>query len=162
MLQNTLLSPQHSRLFSYVFDDGGRAAAGYTGQTRDCSCRAVAIATGLPYRKVYNDLSKLARNGNIVESRRYRPSVRNGVDKGVIEAYLTDLGWAWVPTMRFGDGCKVHLRPGELPSGRLIVSVSKHLVAVIDGVIHDTYDCSRGGTRCVYGYYSRVKHNPDS
>jgi hypothetical protein len=31
--------------------------------------------------------------------------------------------------------------------------VSRHAVAVIDGVIHDTYDCSRGGKRCVYGYW---------
>jgi hypothetical protein len=30
---------------------------------------------------------------------------------------------------------------------------SRHLVAVIDGVIHDTHDCSRDGTRCVYGYF---------
>jgi hypothetical protein len=27
---------------------------------------------------------------------------------------------------------------------------------VIDGVIHDTHDCSRNGTRCVYGYYRVV------
>jgi hypothetical protein len=26
---------------------------------------------------------------------------------------------------------------------------------VIDGVIHDTHDCSRGGTRCVYGYWRK-------
>jgi hypothetical protein len=38
---------------------------------------------------------------------------------------------------------------------RLIVSVSKHLTAVIDGMIYDTHDPSRGGSRCVYGYYSR-------
>lgn len=65
-------------------------------------------------------------------------------------------GWVWTPTMFIGSGCKVHLRGDELPAGRLIVSVSKHLVAVIDGVIHDTYDCSRNGTRCVYGYYRKA------
>jgi hypothetical protein len=27
---------------------------------------------------------------------------------------------------------------------------------VIDGVIHDTFDPSRGGTRCVYGYWIKV------
>jgi hypothetical protein len=47
----------------------------------------------------------------------------------------------------------VHLKESELPSGRIIVAVSKHLTAVINGEIHDTYDCSREGTRCVYGYY---------
>lgn len=41
----------------------------------------------------------------------------------------------------------------ELPPGRLVVSVSKHLTAVVDGVIHDRYDPSRDGTRCVYGYW---------
>jgi len=47
--------------------------------------------------------------------------------------------------MRIGSGCKVHLRADELPPGRLIVKVSRHLVAVIDSAIHDTYDCSRDG-----------------
>jgi hypothetical protein len=39
------------------------------------------------------------------------------------------------------------------PPGRLVVRLSKHVAAVVDGVLHDTYDCSRGGTRCVYGYW---------
>ena len=59
--------------------------------------------------------------------------------------------------MQIGSGCKVHLRSDELPGGRLIVRTSRHLVAVIDGEIHDTYDPSREGTRCVYGYYKLEK-----
>lgn len=51
------------------------------------------------------------------------------------------------------QGCKVHLRKEELPSDRLIVVVSRHVVAVIDGIINDTYNPARDGTRCVYGYY---------
>ena len=31
--------------------------------------------------------------------------------------------------------------------------LSGHLAAVIDGVVHDIHDCSRDGTRCVYGYF---------
>jgi len=57
--------------------------------------------------------------------------------------------------MFIGSGCRVHLRSKELPMGTLIVSVSKHLTTVIDGVINDTHDCSRDGTRCVYGYWYR-------
>jgi len=34
-----------------------------------------------------------------------------------------------------------------------VVACSKHYTAVIDGVIHDTHDPSRDGTRAVYGYY---------
>jgi hypothetical protein len=52
------------------------------------------------------------------------------------------------------DRCKVHLRDGELPMGRLVVSLSRYYAAVIDGVIHDTHDPSRDGTRCVYGYWT--------
>jgi hypothetical protein len=40
--------------------------------------------------------------------------------------------------MEIGHGAKVHLRERELPSGRLIVKCSRHLTAVIEGVIHDT------------------------
>jgi len=55
--------------------------------------------------------------------------------------------------MFIGSGCKVHLKKDELPGGKLIVNVSKHITAVVDGVINDTFDCSRDETRCVYGYY---------
>jgi len=69
---------------------------------------------------------------------------------------MKELGFEWKPTMNIGQGCKVHLRADELPCGNIIVNVSKHFAAVIDGVLHDTYDCSREGTRCVYGYYKRI------
>lgn len=72
--------------------------------------------------------------------------------------YMKAIGWEWVPTMQVGQGCKVHLRAAELPPGRLIVNVSRHFCAVIDGVVHDTHDPSRAGTRCVYGYYRRVTY----
>lgn len=74
--------------------------------------------------------------------------------KGSIRKYLASFGWKWTATMRVGSGCTVHLRDGELPQGRLIVSLSRHLVAVIDGVVHDTGDPCRGGMRCVYGYWA--------
>jgi len=59
----------------------------------------------------------------------------------------------WFPTMGIGTGCRVHLRADELPEGRIIARLSRHLCAVIDGVPHDTHDPSRDGTRCVYGYF---------
>ena len=68
-------------------------------------------------------------------------------------AILGSIGWAWRPTMKFGEGCRVHLRADELPEGRLICNLSKHYAAVIDGVLHDTHKDDRDGTRCVYGYW---------
>jgi hypothetical protein len=139
----------------YVYDDGGRAEAGFKGTTGDCVCRAIAIATERPYKEIYdliNEYGKAERRKKGKE----KSSARTGVWKDTIRKIMSDLGWKWTPTMKIGQGCKVHLADGELPSGRLVVSVSGHEVAVIDGVIHDTYDPSREGTRCVYGYYSKA------
>jgi hypothetical protein len=136
---------------NWTYDDGGRAAAGFRGQTGDCVCRSIAIAAGLPYRQVYDDLNALAK----LEGGRARgSSSREGVHRRVYDRYLRGLGWVWTPTMGIGTGCRVHLRAGELPPGRLIVRLSGHLAAVIDGVIHDTHDPSRDGTRCVYGWWA--------
>ncbi len=148
----------------WVSDDGGRAAAGFTGTTGDCVTRAIAIATCLPYRQVYDELHAQALSDPRHRARlqlryghtaRRHASPREGVPRRVYDPYLKRLGWLWTPTMKVGQGCTVHLRADELPAGRLIVRVSKHLCAVIDGVIYDTHDPSREGTRCVYGYWSR-------
>jgi hypothetical protein len=144
---------------TWVFDDGGRVAAGYRGSTGDCVCRAIAIATGKAYHKVYDDLNALAEKERTGKRKRSKSSARTGVYTATYRNYLESLGWRFVPTMTIGSGCRVHLRADELPHGRLIVSISKHLVAVIDGVIHDTHDPAREGTRCVYGYFTeRVRY----
>ena len=143
-----------------ILNDGGRAEAGFRGTTGDCVVRAIAIAANKPYIEVYNDLAEAnkrfgeERRGK--EAKRIRekgPTPRSGTFRHVYEEYLKTLGFIWKATMLVGQGCKVHLREEELPKGRIIARVSKHLVAVIDGVMHDVFDCSRGGTRCVYGYY---------
>jgi hypothetical protein len=136
-----------------IFDDGGRAAAGYRGTTGDCVVRAISIGTGRAYQDVYDHLNQLSQEERITKRRRTRSSARTGVHRVTYEKYLAAWGWRWVPTVRVGAGCQVHLRADELPAGRLIVRVSKHLTAVVDGVIHDIGDPSRGGTRCVYGYF---------
>lgn len=148
------------QMFGFQLNDGGRQAAGFKGGAGDCVVRAIAIAAQLPYLQVYEDLhaantayadqrnDKLARRLNAKGA-----SPRNGNHRNVFHDYIVGHGFDWVPTMQIGAGCQVHLLANELPSGRLIVKVSKHLTAVIDGVICDTHNPSRGGTRCVYGYY---------
>ena len=138
----------------FIQDDGGRSGAGFKGSTGDCVTRAIAIATGVSYSEVYSAINEASENERPGTRKRGKSSARTGVHKPTYRKYLQSLGWTWTPTMAIGSGCKVHLTASELPSGRLIVSVSRHLVAVIDGVIHDTHDPSRGGTRCVYGYFS--------
>jgi hypothetical protein len=126
----------------WVYDDGGRQRAGYKGIAGDCVVRAIAIITEKGYREVYDDLKDMQNK-----------TPRSGVQKSIYKKYLRLLGFTWTPTMHIGSGCKVHLKETELPTGRVLVSLSKHLTAVIDGIIHDTYDPSREGVRCVYGYW---------
>lgn len=140
----------------YVLDDGGRGAAGYKGWVGDCVVRAVAIATEQPYKTVHDEIGALCR-----AERKGKRARKRGPDNGVsvkrqwFKEYMARLGWKFTPTMSIGSGCQVHMRDNELPRGRIIVSLSKHYCAVIDGVIHDLSDPSRDGTRCVYGYWSK-------
>ena len=138
----------------WIYDDGGRAQAGYKGSAGDCVTRSIAIATGKPYQEVYDALNTLATRERTGRRKRGTSTARTGVYRTTYQRYLESIGWAWTATMKIGQGCKTHLRADELPGGRLIAVVSRHLCAVIDGVIYDTFDPSRDGTRCVYGYFS--------
>jgi hypothetical protein len=141
------------RPLPWIPDDGGRAAAGFRGHAGDCVTRAIAIAAGLPYRQVYDELDYLAGEMDCPCGGHAAGSARTGLDRAVYHRYLAGLGWAWHPVMGIGTGCRVHLRAGELPGGRIITRLTGHLAAVIDGVVHDTEDPGRAGTRCVYGYW---------
>lgn len=132
--------------------DGGRAAAGYRGYAGDCAVRAAAIGLGAPYAEVYAAVNVLAQ-AERPRGGRKRSSAREGVWPRTLGKLLELAGWEWVPTMQIGSGCMVHLAAGELPPGRLVVRVSKHYCAVIDGVVYDTGDPAREGERCVYGYW---------
>ena len=140
----------------FIYDDGGRKAAGYKGTAGDCVCRSIAIATQLPYKQVYDFINEYAKKERLTKARRTRSSARGGVWKPTIRKIMKDLGWEWIPTMHIGSGCTTHLREDELPKGRLVVDVSHHCVAVVDGIIHDIYDCSREENRCVYGYFIKT------
>jgi hypothetical protein len=138
--------------------DGGRRDAGFTGHAQDCVVRAVAIVTARPYDVVYYELAEINAKTRKTK-RRVGSTGKHTASHGIytttpmFKRYMQSLGFVWTPTMGIGTGCKVHLRDGELPMGRLVVAVSRHYTAVIDGVLLDTHDCTRGGNRCVYGIW---------
>ena len=155
----------------FQYNDGGRLAAGFKGQVGDCVARSIAIATGLPYLEVYDAINILAKSERRGKRKRGISSARDGVFKETYRKYIKTLGWTWVPTMQIGSGCRVHLHDGELPDGRLIVCVSRHVTAVINGVVHDTHDPQRSFLvcaddmqrvvrRCVYGYFHKGSRTP--
>jgi hypothetical protein len=138
----------------FQYNDGGRKAAGFSGNVGDCVVRAIAIASGCSYMTIYEMVNSLAKSERKGSRKRGVSNARNGVYKTTYKKIFERLGAVWVPLMSIGSGCTVHLRPEELPKeGRYVLSLSKHLAAWVDGVLHDTHDCSRDGTRCVYGYW---------
>ena len=139
----------------FIYATGGREKYFKKADVRDCVCRAICNATGKDYLEVYNGLNEEAKRERKGCRMRHKSSARNGVYKGTIKRYIEGkLGWVWVPCMVIGTGCQVHLREKELPSkGNYILNLSGHLSCIKDGVLYDTYNCSRGGRRCVYGYW---------
>ncbi len=143
----------------FTYNDGGRAAAGYKGTAGDCVCRSIAIASGKSYQEVYDALA----HGNKTQRRTKHSTKTCNVRTAAggihtsrkwFKDYMKSIGFEWFATMEIGKGCKTHLTASELPNGNLVVAVSKHFTAMIDGVIHDTdSNVSRSGKRCVYGYY---------
>lgn len=138
----------------FIYSDGGRSKYFKATDVGDCVTRAICNATGMDYKEVYDGLKELAKHERITKKHKHKSSVRDGTSKKTTKKYIESIGWVWVPVMQIGSGCTKHLSEDDFPSiGTYIVSVSQHLTCIKDGVLYDTYDCSRDGTRCVYGYW---------
>ncbi len=134
-------------MIDYRYDDGGRAAAGYRGDTGDCVVRAIAICAREDYRAVYRTMAEhMKRNGYAASGNAYatRESNRNTprrrgqltarrVQRRVLEAY----GFR-----------RVRLPAGERPTfteahhrfGDCVVGTARHMAAIVDGALQDTFD----------------------
>lgn len=139
----------------FVRDDGGRRAAGFTGEAGDCACRAISIATRRPYGKVHADLAALTGSSRRVEI---------GDVVAAVPSYLASIGWQFTLNRRrdgrytrMGDlgrgGCVLEFRSRRLtPSADGLVG--GHFAALVDGELHDLDDhCC---TRPVWGWWRFV------
>jgi len=132
----------------YLKDDGGRLDAGFKGKTGDCVTRAIVIANNLKYRVTYNALTALT----IQMTGGLKITVRNGCPTSVSHKFLIDLGWTL--TLTHGQ----YLR--DIPKkGTYIAALTRHLVCIIDHVVHDTWNSRRSrrtkdGSPKMLGYYS--------
>ena len=108
--------------------DGGRASSRRQRQKNDCAVRACAIATGLPYDQVYNELAALGRRCG------------RGTDRKVLVGWLrqraTYQAFQAVAGQRRLDLEAFRKTIGA--TGSWVARVAGHVTAVIDGAIHDT------------------------
>lgn len=123
---------------SYMFEksDAGRSQSRRPKQTNDCTVRALALARGIEYDSAYDLLANAGRKcargfflGDWLEGQPWAEKIRFPAIKGqrrMNPAAFTE----------------------QFKEGRYICRVSKHVFAVIDGVVYDTFE-SRPD-RCIY------------
>jgi hypothetical protein len=128
---------------NFIYNDGGRADAGFKGKAGDCVVRAIAIATGEKYKNVYNMVASANKDFGFAKS------ARNGIHKSVSADVLKKLGFQWYSAPKF-IGRKA--RPFDMPRGVVIAKQAHHLVAVINGVPYDTFDST---VKIIYGYWKK-------
>lgn len=107
-------------------------------RTNDCVVRAIAIATEIDYLEVRDDLFEVAKMLGRMPN-----------DKAVYEYYLEIiLGWVRKSPMKNRYNRKYRL--GNIKIDRAIFITSRHLTAVVDGNLNDTWDCRKW---CANSYY---------
>jgi cellobiose-specific phosphotransferase system component IIA len=131
----------------FIYNDGGRADAGYKGSTGDCVVRAIAIAEQRDYEEVRRELMEYNRNyANTSRSRiakkiqKRGATTRRGNWKRVYEKLLDNNGWTKHAKIRVGSTDRCYMLKSDIPSGRVLLKVRRHLVACVDHVINDTWD----------------------
>ena len=102
---------------------------------------------------MYGRLNELTKNERGRGRKKRKSNSRTGVYRETFDKLMAEEGFRWFSCMRIGSGCTVHMREDELPKGIIVVRLSRHYSTVIDGCCHDTYDPTRGGGRCVYGFW---------
>ena len=127
----------------YEYNDGGRSLYFRTIRKDYDVIRALSIVKDADYLETLRLCERITKS-----------YLGDGILKRDLKKVMISFGGEWHPCMSAGTGCKVHLRKEELPNGRIICQLTKHYTAVINGVINDTFDPSRNGSRCIYGYWS--------
>lgn len=91
----------------------------------DCVVRAISVAEGKTWDETYDELSELAQDDGILLD-----------DVNFVEDYL-DKRYKRVPHYsrtvgEFGE---------EYPRGIYLVTMPGHITVILDGVVHDVFDC---------------------
>ena len=119
-------------------DDGGRAAAGYRGDAGDCVVRSLSILLDYPYKPLYLEMAREQGKLKDRKGRKMARSARNGVDK---RAYTKVFERHGLVKVRLPKGQRPTISEAHERYGNCIITTAKHIFAVVDGAVRDTWDC---------------------
>lgn len=114
-------------------------ASGRRNENNDCTVRAVAIVTGLPYDQVHAAFSQAGRKH------------RRGCRRSVTEQACKSLGYAMKSVAHESRTAVTIEREKRLQTGRYIIGMTAHLAGMIDGKL---IDWTAGRRKRVNGVYS--------
>jgi hypothetical protein len=124
--------------------DAGRAESGIKKEKSDCTVRAIATGMEIPYREAHQTLKALGR--------------RNGSGTVVHRGWLDKHPYATRMTVTGGYTLRQLLE--DHPTGTFLVSVPRHILTVVDGVIYDSHFDSKY-LYCQMEHLWRIGFNPD-
>jgi hypothetical protein len=126
--------------YLWSFSDAGRTSSKRPRQINDCTVRALALTCSLPYDDAYDILKVAGRKS----SRGFQFS-----------SWLNAQVWAERISFPAVKG-KRRMNPAsfvqQFPKGRYICQVAKHVFAVVDGLVIDSFE-SRPD-RCIYSAWT--------
>lgn len=109
----------------------------------DCTKRSISLTTGIPYREVQRGMNEHKKITGV------KLFYDNPNPRSYMENVLKFPRVA-VPKKKDGTRPTVEEFANSNPHGRYVVSVSGHWTACVDGIIYDTWDCSK---KTVLSYY---------
>ena len=130
-------------LIGYVHDDGGRAEAGFKGDTGDCAVRAIAILTGTPYSDVYERMAACMRlAGYRASGNAYRQRPRRDLKPAISARDLQHLVKTsyGLRRVKLGRGPRPTYSDAWALHGNCLVGTARHVAAIVKGDLRDTFD----------------------
>lgn len=109
----------------------------------DCVIRAFAKALGMDWLQVFDELVWVARGYQCMPN-----------NKTCFEEYLKGKGFTYqgISNKKGTKRPTVESFAREHKDGTYVLIVANHVVAVVDGIYYDTFDC---GHKCLYGFWKK-------
>jgi len=125
-------------MITVIKTDGGKIAAGFTNETRDCSVRAVALAADVPYADAHLALKKAGRRDRKGASMNQIKHALSDVSRSIATEpiAIVDKFYATVTYPTLQQVIRSHR------TGRYVICTGRHAMALIDGQIHDAGEIS--------------------
>ena len=143
------------RIVDYTYDDGGRKADGFKARfARDCSARAMAIASQTPYREMYDALAYTKKlDGG-------KRTARDGMELHISNIVLEQLGFKWKDV----NAKDMTITQAYELYGDCIIRIHRHMLAVMNGVVRDTWDSRfiRKRGKCYQPAVLQIWAHPDN